>query len=131
MFINRELQKLDKKLQKNRLLFERECKILLKRVVSDEGVNAMLSDNTHVMWTEAGFKAKWDKVYGTHFDDHMEEVRKVMVDINMELVKICGLYAPTNGQSLITADVSVTLRSGFVPIHLSISFKQLRKKTTK
>ncbi|KAF8242805.1 hypothetical protein K440DRAFT_615429 [Wilcoxina mikolae CBS 423.85] len=55
------LRKSGELLALQRRLFQRECRLLLRVVVSDDIAMEMIKDKGHATWKSPSFKARWDQ----------------------------------------------------------------------
>lgn len=71
-----------------RRLFHRECRLLLRAVVSDDIAVEMISNKDHPTWKSPSFKAHWDQHLGSDFDIPIKHVQESLDAIERLLARI-------------------------------------------
>jgi hypothetical protein len=84
--LSSNVRKAGEKLQIQRKIFDRECRLLLEYVVSEDLVKEMIGDHLHEMWTSEDFESGLARALGTDFEIHFKHI-KASLDAIERLLK--------------------------------------------
>jgi hypothetical protein len=73
--LSSNVRKAGEKLYLQRKMFDRECRLLLKYIVSQDVAEEMIVDHRHKMWTSAVFESGLARALGTDFELRFKHIK--------------------------------------------------------